>query len=202
VRILFLSHYYPPDVNEPATRGHEHARIWAKAGHDVTVITGVPNHPRGEVFPGYRNRWRQEEWIDGVRVVRTWMYVTANEGFFKRTANYVLFALAALWLSGPAHRLSAGAISDRVVQTSGGTTKTIRRLENRRLVARIPDPDDGRRTLVQLTDEGLAAAQATFSLVLDAFDLDIGDLDAAERSELGARLAHLSSELADRLRAR
>lgn len=97
MRILFFSHYYPPEVNAPANRGHEHARIWAKAGHDVTVITGVPNHPRGEVFPGYRNRWRQEEWIDGVRVVRTWMYVTANEGFFKRTANYVLFALTALW---------------------------------------------------------------------------------------------------------
>jgi len=97
VRILFLSHYYPPEVNAPANRGHEHARIWAKAGHDVTVITGVPNHPRGEVFPGYRNRWRQEEWNDGVRVVRTWMYVTANEGFFKRTANSVLFALTALW---------------------------------------------------------------------------------------------------------
>lgn len=96
MRILFLTHYYPPEVNAPANRGHEHARLWAKAGHDVTVVTGVPNHPRGEVFPGYRNRWRQEEWMEGVRVVRTWMYVTANEGFFRRTLNYLLFAATAL----------------------------------------------------------------------------------------------------------
>jgi glycosyltransferase involved in cell wall biosynthesis len=38
----------------------------------------------------------QEEQIDGVRVIRTWMYLTANEGFVRRTLNYVLFALAAV----------------------------------------------------------------------------------------------------------
>lgn len=99
MRILFLSHYYPPEVNAPANRVHEHARAWAEAGHEVTVVTGVPNHPRGRVFPGYRNRWRQEEWVEGVRVVRTWMYVTANEGFFRRTLNYVLFGLTAILAS-------------------------------------------------------------------------------------------------------
>jgi glycosyltransferase involved in cell wall biosynthesis len=99
VKILFLTHYYPPEVNAPANRVHEHARCWVKQGHEVTVVTGVPNHPRGELFPGYQNRWLQEEWMDGVRVLRTWMYLTANEGFFRRTLNYVLFAIAAVWTS-------------------------------------------------------------------------------------------------------
>jgi glycosyltransferase involved in cell wall biosynthesis len=104
VKILFLTHYYPPEVNAPANRVHEHARVWARDGHDVTVITGVPNHPRGELFPGYRNRWLQEERLDGVRVIRTWMYVTANEGMVKRTANYVLFMLTAILGSFRAER--------------------------------------------------------------------------------------------------
>lgn len=99
MKILFLTHYYPPEVNAPANRVHEHARCWVKQGHEVTVVTGVPNHPRGELFPGYQNRWLQEEWMDGVRVLRTWMYLTANEGFFRRTLNYVLFAIAAVWTS-------------------------------------------------------------------------------------------------------
>ncbi len=42
MRILFLTHYYPPEVNAPANRVHEHARVWVNDGHDVTVITGVP----------------------------------------------------------------------------------------------------------------------------------------------------------------
>ena len=112
MKILFLSHYFPPEVNAPANRTHEHARRWVADGHQVTVITGVPNHPRGELFPGYRNRWLQEERIDGIRVLRTWMYVTANEGFLKRTLNYVLFAATAVLASFRAGR------PDVVVATS------------------------------------------------------------------------------------
>ena len=60
MRILFLTHYYPPEGNAPATRVAALARRWADAGHDVTVITGVPNVPDGVVYPGYRNRlWPQ-----------------------------------------------------------------------------------------------------------------------------------------------
>jgi glycosyltransferase involved in cell wall biosynthesis len=99
LRILFISHYFPPEVNAPASRTHEHARRWVADGHDVTVITGVPNHPAGELFPGYENRWIQEETVDGIRVIRTWMYLTPNEGFLRRIANYVLFGLTAIWAS-------------------------------------------------------------------------------------------------------
>jgi glycosyltransferase involved in cell wall biosynthesis len=78
---------------------HEHARCWVERGHQVTVITGVPNHPRGVLFPGYANRWLHEERIDGVRVIRTWMYVTPNERLFRRTLSYVLFGLTAVLAS-------------------------------------------------------------------------------------------------------
>ena len=133
------------------------------------------------------------------RQVEAWLADTlATEGF--DTSEYA--ALTALWLKGEPHRLAAGEIADRLVQTTGGTTKTIRRLEERGLVRRVADPDDGRRALIELTMAGLASARNTLDLVLDAFDLDIGDLDAAERSELGGRVARLSGELDDRLRRR
>lgn len=104
MKILFLTHYFPPEVNAPANRTHEHARRWAADGHDVTVITGVPNHPKGQLFEGYENRWFQEEETDGIRVLRTWMYITSNEGFVKRTLNYVLFAVTAVLASFRARR--------------------------------------------------------------------------------------------------
>ncbi|MDW3217054.1 MAG: MarR family transcriptional regulator [Acidimicrobiales bacterium] len=133
------------------------------------------------------------------RQVEAWMSdALASEGF--DTSEFT--ALSALWMTGEPHQLSAGEIADRLVQTTGGTTKTIRRLEERGLVRRVADPNDGRRALIQLTASGLDAARSTLELVLDAFDLDIGDLDVAERTELGSRLARISAELDDRLRRR
>ena len=99
MRILALSHYYPPEVNAPASRLAEHARVWRAAGHDVTVVTCAPNHPAGKLYPGYRNRFWQEETIDGVRVIRLWTWLAANEGFLPRIANYVSYLLSVLaWM--------------------------------------------------------------------------------------------------------
>jgi hypothetical protein len=97
MRILFLSHYFPPEVNAPASRTYEHCKAWARAGHEVTVVTCVPNHPRGIVYEGYRNKLWQREQRDGMTVIRLWTFVSANEGFFKRTLNYVSFMLACVF---------------------------------------------------------------------------------------------------------
>ena len=105
MRILFLSDNCTPESNAPATRLHEHAVRWVRAGHDVTVITCAPNFPEGKLYPGYRNRWRQVETIDGIRVVRVKSYITANEGFLRRTLDYMSFMvtgfLAGLFLPRP-----------------------------------------------------------------------------------------------------
>jgi len=94
MKILFLSHYFPPEINAPASRTFEHCREWARAGHEVTVVTCAPNHPRGKVYPGYRNRLFQREARDGIRVIRLWTWLSANEGFVLRTLNYVSYLLA------------------------------------------------------------------------------------------------------------
>jgi len=91
MRILFLSDNFPPESNAPATRLHEHAVRWVRAGHEVTVITCAPNFPEGKLYAGYRNAWRQVETIDGIRVVRVKTYITANEGFLRRTLDYMSF---------------------------------------------------------------------------------------------------------------
>ena len=88
------------------------------------------------------------------------------------------------------------------MQTTGGTTKTIRRLEDRGSIRRIADPDDKRRVLIELTSAGAELARSSLELVLDAFDLDIGEIDVAERTELGVRIARLSEELSERVRRR
>lgn len=96
MHILFLSDNFPPEVNAPASRTFEHCREWVAAGHEVTVITCAPNFPQGKVFPGYRNRLWQKETMSGISVIRVWSYVTANEGFARRIADYVSYMISAI----------------------------------------------------------------------------------------------------------
>jgi len=97
MRILFLSHYFPPEVNAPASRTFEHCREWVRSGHQVTVVTCAPNHPRGIVYQGYRNSlWRRER-RDGIDVIRVCTYITANEGALKRTLAYISFLVACIF---------------------------------------------------------------------------------------------------------
>lgn len=99
MRILFLSDNFPPEGNAPATRLYEHAVRWVRAGHEVCVITCAPNFPEGKLFAGYRNAWRQVETVAGIRVVRVKSFITANEGFLKRTLDYLSFMLMATVMS-------------------------------------------------------------------------------------------------------
>ena len=95
VHILFLTENFPPETNAAATRVHERALYWVKAGHQVTILTCAPNFPEGKLFDGWRNDWRQVGEMDGLRVVRVKTYISANEGFAKRTLDFVSFMVTA-----------------------------------------------------------------------------------------------------------
>lgn len=99
MRILFFSHYFPPEVNAPASRTYEHCREWVAAGHEVHVITCVPSHPVGVPFRGYRPGWYQQERHDGIVVHRVWTLLAPNKGVVKRTLNYLSFMPPAVWRS-------------------------------------------------------------------------------------------------------
>lgn len=94
MHILFLTDNFPPEVNAPATRTFEHAIRWVADGHQVTVITGVPNFPEGVVFADYINRWYQREQMAGINVIRVKTYISANEGFVGRILDYMSFMVS------------------------------------------------------------------------------------------------------------
>lgn len=97
MHILFLTDNFPPEVNAPASRTHDHCQAWVAAGHQVTVITCAPNFPKGRVFDGYSNQLWQSEAMDGIRVIRVWSYITRNEGFTKRILDYVSYMITAFF---------------------------------------------------------------------------------------------------------
>jgi glycosyltransferase involved in cell wall biosynthesis len=84
-------------MGAPAARTYEHARHWAALGHDVTVICGKPNHPDGVIPERYRGTPLYRETIDGVKVMRVWLYATPNRGFFKRSISFMSFMCSSLF---------------------------------------------------------------------------------------------------------
>src|SRR5262245_33681027 len=85
-------------MGPPAARASELSRHWARVGHDVTVLTGFPNHPTGVVPQEWRSRFhrlRYSENVDGVRVVRTWLWPLPNRKAHERIRNYASFWLSA-----------------------------------------------------------------------------------------------------------
>lgn len=67
--------------------------------------------------------------------------------------------LTALWFSGPPHTLSPTQLSQVILQTTSGMSKTLRRIEGLGLIERVDDPADGRSRLVVLTPAGRAMAE-------------------------------------------
>jgi colanic acid biosynthesis glycosyl transferase WcaI len=108
MKILYISQYFPPEMGAPAARAVELSRHWAAAGHEVTVLTGFPNHPTGVVPSEYRNKFRRlvaREQTDGINVVRSWLLPFPNRKSYERMLNYSSFCISAaatgLFLSRP-----------------------------------------------------------------------------------------------------
>lgn len=94
LKILYVSQYFPPEMGAPSARVYELSKHWVDAGHHVTVLTGFPNHPTGVVAPEYckpMRRGTMRESVDGINVVRTWLYAAPNRRPRERILNYSSF---------------------------------------------------------------------------------------------------------------
>src|SRR5437899_5308440 len=98
VKVLYISQYFPPEMGAPAARASELAYHWSQAGHEVSVLTGFPNHPTGIVPPEWRTRFHRlthHEKVGRVDVFRTWLWPLPNRKAHERMRNYASFCLSA-----------------------------------------------------------------------------------------------------------
>ena len=79
MRILYLSQYFPPEIGATQTRAYEMARGLVRAGHTVTMITEVPNHPEGIIRSDYRGRFYIREQLEGIDVRRLWVVASPKK---------------------------------------------------------------------------------------------------------------------------
>jgi len=91
MHILYLSQYFPPEVGATQTRAYEMARGLVQAGHRVTMIAEMPNHPSGIMPPEYRGRWVERSTLDGIDVLRVWVKASPVKTFRSRMAFYLSY---------------------------------------------------------------------------------------------------------------
>jgi glycosyltransferase involved in cell wall biosynthesis len=112
VRVLFVTHYFHPEVGAPQSRLLDIATGLAACGHEVTVLTGFPNYPDGVIQPPYRGRRFQRERLGAIRIVRAPVYPAPNRGVGRRLLNHLSFAATSL-----AGALGAGPADAVIVET-------------------------------------------------------------------------------------
>jgi glycosyltransferase involved in cell wall biosynthesis len=95
MRILYLSQYFPPEVGATQTRAYEMARYLVSAGHQVTMLTEVPNHPSGIIPPEYRGKLWERSNLDGIDVIRVWVKTSPQKTFATRMTFYLTFMVSA-----------------------------------------------------------------------------------------------------------
>lgn len=94
-RILFVCQYFYPET----FRGNDIAFHLAEEGHDVHVVTGVPNYPKGKFFPGYGLFKKRHEVINGVRVTHLPIVPRGEDNKIMLMLNYFSYLLVGwIWM--------------------------------------------------------------------------------------------------------
>jgi glycosyltransferase involved in cell wall biosynthesis len=91
VHIVIQTQFYPPEIGAPQTRLSHIARQLRNSGHEVTVLTTMPNYPTGRVFRGYGGLFRAETDSEGIRILRAASYPTNRLQMLPRMASYLSF---------------------------------------------------------------------------------------------------------------
>lgn len=98
MRILFVTQHFPPERGA-VRRIFEFARYFVRNGHEVSVLTAMPNYPDGIVPPKYRGKFYYYEEMDGVKVYRSWVLPASNSQPKKRMIGFIAFLFSSLFNS-------------------------------------------------------------------------------------------------------
>lgn len=97
MRILILTQYYPPETGAPQNRLSGLARELSILGHEVLVLTAMPNYPAMEIPPAYKGKKYLQDQVEDITVHRCWIYVSKRRSIMARLLNYFSFTLSSMW---------------------------------------------------------------------------------------------------------
>ena len=110
MRLLIFSQHFPPETMATGRRACDLAESLASRGHDVTVITGRPNHPASMRLGFCRGALRREQATAGYCICRVPVFRSARPGALRRMLTYATYMLSAAWC-GTGHGRADAAIA-------------------------------------------------------------------------------------------
>ena len=93
MKLTILTQYYPPEMGAPQSRLSELVERFAMRGHEITVLTAMPNYPTGRIYEGYGGLLKRER-RNGAEILRTYIYPTQTPAFVRRLTSYFSFVLS------------------------------------------------------------------------------------------------------------
>lgn len=96
MKFLILTQFFSPEIGASQVRLAYFGRELSAAGHDVEVVTGMPHHPAGRIFPEYRGHFFLREKWEGLTINRVWLYAASGSNL-KRLLSYASFTLTCLF---------------------------------------------------------------------------------------------------------
>ena len=177
MKILYISQYFHPEIGATTNRAVAIALALKDAGHQVTMLCEMPNHPQGVIFPGYRGKFIAQEDYQGIPVVHLPVKASPNKNFLTRVLMYVSFSVSAmlyLALRRPSYDLLYISSPPLFVALCGLFSKLI--FPRRRVVFEVRDlwPDSA-IDLGELTNKTLIrVSQALERSIYHKSDLVVG----------------------------
>ena len=100
MRFLILTQYYPPETGAPQNRLSGLARELKVAGHEVCILTAMPNYPAMEIHERYKGKKYVRDQFEDIDVHRSWIYVSKNRSVISRLLNYFSFTFSSMFYAG------------------------------------------------------------------------------------------------------
>lgn len=102
--ILVISQYFYPEQ----FRINDICLEWVHRGYEVTVVTGIPNYPQGEFYPGYGWFYNRKEEYKGIHIIRLPL-IPRGKNAFILILNYLSFVISG-WIWGMLTRVKADKV--------------------------------------------------------------------------------------------
>jgi glycosyltransferase involved in cell wall biosynthesis len=97
MRFLILTQYYPPETGAPQNRLSGLARELKQMGHEVVVLTAMPNYPAMQIHADYIGKKYVCDEFENIPVHRAWIYVSKNRSVVSRLMNYFSFTFSSMY---------------------------------------------------------------------------------------------------------
>ena len=97
MKISIITQYYKPEMGAPQNRLYEMCLGLKKLDANVSIITAMPNYPTGTIFPEYRGKFFTREQLNGVEILRYWLYASNSRKALPRIWSMFSFSITVLF---------------------------------------------------------------------------------------------------------